>query len=71
MICLPETADELLVADVAIAVHIVVAHKSLQLDFLREDSIIIASRKLQIKTLINLSRLISRVFVLPPELRRA
>ena len=35
---LPETADELLVADAAISVDIVVPHKGLQLDFLREDS---------------------------------
>ena len=35
---LPETTDELLVADVAIAIDIVVSHESLELDFLGEDS---------------------------------
>ena len=54
VVYLPETADELLVAHIAIAIHIVMAHECLQLDLLGEDSIIIASSKLQIKTLINL-----------------
>ena len=35
---LPETTDELIVADVAIAINIVVPHESLELDLLGEDS---------------------------------
>ena len=35
---LPETADKLLVADVAIAVNVVVPHEGLKLDFLGEDA---------------------------------
>ena len=40
LIRLPEAADELFVAYVAVAVHVVVAHKCLQLDLLWEDSTI-------------------------------
>lgn len=35
---LPEAADELLIADVAVAIDIVVAHQRLQFDLLGEDS---------------------------------
>ena len=35
---LPVAANELIVADVAIAIDIVVSHESLELDFLGEDS---------------------------------
>ena len=40
LIRLPEAADELFVAYVAVAVDVVVAHKCLQLDLLWEDSTI-------------------------------
>lgn len=36
---LPETADKLLVANVTIAINIVVTHQGLELDLLWEDSI--------------------------------
>ena len=48
---LPETTDELFIANVAIAIYIIMAHQCLQLDLLGEDSIIRASSKLQIKNL--------------------
>ena len=35
---LPETADELLVADVAVAVDIIEPHEGLELNFLGENS---------------------------------
>ena len=35
---LPETTDELIVADVSIAINIVVPHEGLKLDLLGEDS---------------------------------
>ena len=35
---LPESANKLVVADVTVAVDIVVPHQSLELDFLGEDS---------------------------------
>ena len=48
-IYLPETADELLVSDVAIAIDIVEFHQCLQFYLLGEDSIKGASSKLQFK----------------------
>jgi hypothetical protein len=41
VVCLPETVEELLVADLAVAVDVVVLHESLEFDLLGEETTLI------------------------------
>ena len=50
---LPKSADELLVADVTIAIGVVMAHEGLELDFLGEYSRAQRRSKLQITSKLN------------------
>ena len=59
---LPEASNEFIIADVAIAVDIVVAHERLQLNFLREDSM--GERKVgkNYKIQVSIQNYLKRVF---------